>query len=142
MGQLVNFGLNTQVIIDKLILPIAYIPDFGGGDFYNSLEMSKSTILIENIDGVGDVTISSLPSEPYSKLGEIKIIHNFDSNYNIILASLYSYGDGDISNPAGDAIDYILKPRSSVILQYVEDVFNAINVWQIISSSSTTSLSS
>ena len=140
MGQLVNFGLNTQVIIDKLILPIAYIPDFGGGDFYNSLEMSKSTILIDNIDGVGDVTISSLPIEPYSQLVEIKIIHNFDSNYNIILASLYSYGDGDISNPAG--INYILRPRSSVILQYVEDVFNAINVWQIISSSSTTSLSS
>ena len=56
MLQLVNFGSNTTVTNSRLVLEVSEFENFNGGFFDSNLNMSKSCILIQSIDG-GDANI-------------------------------------------------------------------------------------
>lgn len=130
MVQFVNFGSNTSVINSRLVLEVSEFEDFNGGFFDFNMNMAKSCIVVQSIDG-GTANIYSLPNgNAYATLGEIKIIHNMSSVYDIILKHQWNSSDGDIIT--SDSQDFILSPYCSVMLQFIYFADAGHNVWKVV----------
>lgn len=134
MVQFVNFGSNTSVTNSRLVLEVSEFEDFAGGFFDSNINMAKSCIVVHSIDA-GTANIYSLPNgNTYATLGEIKIIHNMSSVYDIILKHQWNSSDGDIITSDGQ--DFILSPYCSVMLQFIYFADAGYDVWKVVSCTS------
>lgn len=132
MVQAVDFGSGTTVTNSRLVLQVSEFFNFAGGFFDSNADMSKSCIVIQSLGDAGNVDVYSLPNgTAYAVLGEIKIIHNMTSVYDIVFYNQYNNSSGDILT--SDGLDFILSPYCSAMLQYIYWADTGDEVWKVIS---------
>jgi hypothetical protein len=129
--------LTGELKLQRYVFTPYVFEDFTGGYFDTHVGMSYSCVIIAVIDNM-TVYINNLPSGTgYATDGEIKIIHNIDPVYDVILVHESTLTDGDIIT--SDGTDFVLSPYCSAMLQYMWDPNRSYRIWKVISCTATAS---